>query len=160
MLLGLIIYYGIYFLASFGSGYKAKKPFNANISIMIASKNEKILLERTLNSIVTCNYPKENIQIIIITSGSTDDTTEFCQNFAKEHNILMSKERVRVYISFNPDSSTSKREKVLENYNIVVEKKAGNLSRALVPINRLIPLSKESVIWSIKLPDRLIKPRK
>jgi hypothetical protein len=82
------------------------------------------------------------------------------ENFAKEHNMLLSKERVRVYISFNPDSSISKREKVLENYNIVVEKKAGNLSRALVPINRLIPLSKESVIWSIKLPDRLIKPRK
>ncbi|OEU66112.1 MAG: hypothetical protein BBJ57_03250 [Desulfobacterales bacterium PC51MH44] len=82
------------------------------------------------------------------------------ENFAKEHNIFLSKERVRVYISFNPGSSISKREKVLENYNIVVEKKAGNLSRALVPINRLIPLSKESVIWSIKLPDRLIKPRK
>lgn len=79
-------------------------------------------------------------------------------NFANEHNIFLSKKRVRVYISFNPDSSISKREKVLENYNILVEKKAGNLSRALVPINRLIPLAKESVIWSIKLPNRLIKP--
>lgn len=82
------------------------------------------------------------------------------ENFAKKHNIFLSKERVRVYISFNPGSSIAEREKVLENYNIVVEKKAGNLSRALVPINRLISLSEESVIWSIKLPDRLIKPRK
>ena len=55
---------------------------------MIASKNERILLERTLNSIVKSDYPKENIQIIIITSGSTDDTTEFSQNFAKVHHKI------------------------------------------------------------------------
>ena len=88
ILLGFIIYYGIYFLASFGSGYRAKTPYYANISILIASKNEKILLERTLNSIIKSNYPKEKIQIIIITSGSTDDSTEFCKNFAREHNTI------------------------------------------------------------------------
>ena len=87
ILLGLIIYYGIHFLASFGSGYqlKTKTPAYSKISILVASKNEKILLERTVNSIINSNYPKENIQLIIITSGSTDGTTEFCQNFAKEH---------------------------------------------------------------------------
>lgn len=84
-LLGFVIIYGIYFLASFGSGYQAKTPYYTNISILIASKNEKILLERTLNSIIKSNYPKENIQLIIITSGSTDDTTKFCENFAKDH---------------------------------------------------------------------------
>jgi len=80
--------------------------------------------------------------------------------FAKEHYIFLSKGGVRVYISFDPDSSISKREKIIEDYNIVIEKKAGNLSRALVPVNILIPLSKESIIWSIKLPKRLIKPNK
>lgn len=80
--------------------------------------------------------------------------------FAKKHNIFLSRGRVRVYISFNPNSSILKRERIIEDYNIVIEKKAGNLSRALVPVNRLISLSKESVIWSIKLPNRLIKPNK
>ena len=88
MWLVLIIYYGKYFLASFGRGYRTKTPYYPKISIMIASKNERILLERTLNSIVKSDYPKENIQIIIITSGSTDDTTEFSQNFAKEHHPI------------------------------------------------------------------------
>ena len=88
MLLGLVIFYGIYFLASFGRGYRTKTPYYANISILIASKNEQILLERTLNSIIKANYPKENIQLIIITSGSTDDTTEFCKNFAKDHDTI------------------------------------------------------------------------
>ena len=88
VLLGLVIYYGIHFLASFGKGYRAKTPYYANISILIASKNERILLERTLNSIIESNYPKEKIQLIVITSGSTDDTAEFCNNFAKEHKTI------------------------------------------------------------------------
>jgi cellulose synthase/poly-beta-1,6-N-acetylglucosamine synthase-like glycosyltransferase len=52
---------------------------------MIASKNEKALVERTLNSIVESDYPKEKIQVIVITSGTTDDSTEFCENFAGKH---------------------------------------------------------------------------
>ncbi|MFW9829994.1 MAG: glycosyltransferase, partial [Candidatus Thorarchaeota archaeon] len=88
MLLGFVIYYGIHFLASFGSGYKTKTPYYADISILIASKNERILLERTLNSIVKSDYPKEKIQVIIVTSGSTDDTTQFCEKFARDNSII------------------------------------------------------------------------
>jgi len=88
LLLGFITYYGIHFLASFGRGFRAKTPFYANISIIIASKNERILLERTLESIDKSDYPKENIQLIIVTSGSTDDTTDYCNTFAKNHNAL------------------------------------------------------------------------
>jgi hypothetical protein len=40
----------------------------------------------------------------------------------------------------------------------MVEKKSNDIYRALVPIDRLIPLSKESAVWSIRLPDRAIKP--
>jgi len=79
------------------------------------------------------------------------------ESFAKEHDIFLAKGKARVFISFNPVSSNSEREKLAENYNIVVEKKANTLLRALVPIDRLIALSKESLIWSIRLPDRAIK---
>ncbi|MFX1489450.1 MAG: glycosyltransferase, partial [Promethearchaeota archaeon] len=88
MMLGIALYYGIHFLASFGSGYKVKTPYYTGVSILIASKNERILLERTLNSIIKSDYPKEIIQLIVITSGSTDDTTEFCKKFAAEHSGL------------------------------------------------------------------------
>ncbi|MFX1591350.1 MAG: glycosyltransferase [Promethearchaeota archaeon] len=88
MLLGFVIYYGIHFSASFGSGFKPKTPYYEEISILIASKNERVLLERTLDSIVNSDYPKEKIQIIIITSGSTDDTTEYSSNFAKYHSEI------------------------------------------------------------------------
>jgi cellulose synthase/poly-beta-1,6-N-acetylglucosamine synthase-like glycosyltransferase len=88
MLVGLILYYGIHFLASFGSGYVPKEFYYPKISIMIASKNEKLLLERTLNSIIESEYPKEEIQLILIISGSTDDSEEFCSLFAEKHSTL------------------------------------------------------------------------
>jgi cellulose synthase/poly-beta-1,6-N-acetylglucosamine synthase-like glycosyltransferase len=87
-LLGLVIYYGIHFLASFGTGYRTKTPYYTPISILIASKNEKKLLERTLNSIIKSDYPEENIQVIVITSGSTDDSTEFCERFTRDHDTI------------------------------------------------------------------------
>jgi len=88
ILLGFVLYYGVHFFASFGSGYKPKTPYYEDVSILIASKNEKVLLERTLDSIVNSDYPKEKIQIIVITSGSTDDTTEYSNNFATEHSEI------------------------------------------------------------------------
>jgi len=88
MLLVLVLYYGVHFTASFGSGYKTKIEHHENISILIASKNEKVLLERTLESIVDSDYPKEKIQIIVITSGSTDDSTEYSNNFSKDHSEI------------------------------------------------------------------------
>ena len=88
MLLGFVLYYGVHFFASFGSGYKPKMEYYENISILIASKNEKVLLERTLDSIVKSDYPKEKMQIIVITSGSTDDTTDYARNFSEEHSEI------------------------------------------------------------------------
>lgn len=81
------------------------------------------------------------------------------EDFAKEHDIFLSNGRVRVFIFFNPASSKSEREKIFENYKLVFEKKSNALLRALVPIDGLIPMSKESIIWSIRLPDRPIKQR-
>jgi hypothetical protein len=66
------------------------------------------------------------------------------------------KDRARVFIFFDPASSGPDREKIVEKYQLIVEKKSNDLLRALVPINALIPLSKESVIGSIKLPDKPI----
>ena len=88
MLLGLVLYYSVHFFASFGSGYKPKAIHYEDISILIACKNEKVLLERTLDSIVDSDYPKEKMQVIIITSGSTDDTTDFANNFSEEHSEI------------------------------------------------------------------------
>ncbi len=79
------------------------------------------------------------------------------KSFARKHDIYLDKDKVKVFISFNPVSSNSERDKLGENYNMVVEKKSNDLLRVLVPIDGLIPLSKESIVWSIRLPDRPVK---
>ena len=79
--------------------------------------------------------------------------------FAKKHNIFLSEDRIKVYISFDPDVIVSEEETIFKEYHIMIEKKSNGLIRALVPINKLIPLSEESGIRSIRLPDRLIKAR-
>ncbi|MFO7797778.1 MAG: glycosyltransferase [Promethearchaeati archaeon] len=89
LLLVLNIAYGIFFLASFGKGYRMKEEYYPDISIVIPSKNEKVLLEQTLDSLLETTYPKEHIQLILLTGESTDGTTEFSENFAQEYGNMM-----------------------------------------------------------------------
>jgi hypothetical protein len=80
--------------------------------------------------------------------------------FAKKHDIVLDKDRVRVFIFFEPSSSDPDRKKILNDHGIIIEKSSADLTRGLVPVDHLISLSEESVIRSIRLPDRLIKTRK
>jgi hypothetical protein len=80
--------------------------------------------------------------------------------FAKKHDIVLAKDRVRVFIFFEPSSSDPDRKKILNDHGIIIEKSSADLTRGLVPVDHLISLSEEPVIQSIRLPDRLIKTRK
>ena len=86
---GLIIYFGLHFFASLIVRCdKIKNLDTPNVSILISSKNESQLLERTLNSIIKSDYPKDKIQLILIISNSTDDSKDFCDKFSKEYNNI------------------------------------------------------------------------
>ena len=79
--------------------------------------------------------------------------------FAKQHDIELDKDRVRVYILFEPSSSDPDRTKIIKDHKIMIEKSSADLTRGLVPVDHLILLSEEPVIRFIRLPDRLIKAR-
>ena len=81
-------------------------------------------------------------------------------HFAKQHHIFLNKGRVRVFIFFEPSSSDSDRIKIINDYEIMIEKRSDDMLRGLVAVNHLIPLSKEPVIRSIRLPTKLIPARK
>ena len=81
------------------------------------------------------------------------------ESFAKTHDILLDKNRVRVFIFFDPTSSDRDRKKILKDHEVIIEKSAASMIRGLVTVDHLIPLSQEPVIQSIRLPDRLIKAR-
>jgi hypothetical protein len=82
------------------------------------------------------------------------------ESFAKTHDILLDKNRVRVYIFFDPTSSEQDREKILKDHEVIIEKSAAGMTRGLVTVDHLISLSQEPAIQSIRLPDRLIETKK
>lgn len=82
------------------------------------------------------------------------------ESFAKTHDILLDKNRVKVYIFFDTTSSDQDRKKILKDHDVIIEKSAAGMIRGLVTVDHLIPLSQEPAIQSIRLPDRLIETRK
>ena len=82
------------------------------------------------------------------------------ESFAKTHDISLDKNRVRVYIFFDPTSSDLDRKNILKDHEVIIEKSADAMIRGLVTVDHLISLSQEPAIQSIRLPDRLIETRK
>lgn len=75
--------YGVYFLASFG---KIKYPqgsedYHPKVSILMPALDEAGVIGASIESILNSNYPKENLELIIIASGSTDNTVEICRKY-------------------------------------------------------------------------------
>ena len=70
----------------------------------------------------------------------------------------MTRGKVRVFVFLDSTSSDFEKEGLVQRHNMVVEKKSDDLLRAMVPLDELIPLSKEPVVLSITLPDSLTKP--
>ena len=84
-----VLLYGINFLASFG---KVKYPsgsenFSPLISVIIPAFNEAKVIGNTLESFLKTNYPKENLEIIVVASGSTDETAAVCEQYQDRLNI-------------------------------------------------------------------------
>lgn len=62
--------------------YKPKKRFSPKVSLLVPCYNEEKNVSKTLQSILNLDYPKENLEIIVIDDGSKDRTLEIAQNFA------------------------------------------------------------------------------
>ena len=81
------------------------------------------------------------------------------ESFAKTHDIEWDKDRIRVFIFFDPLTSDPDRTRIMKDHKIIIEKRSADLIRGLVPVDHLIPLSQDPVIQSIRLPDKLIKAK-
>ena len=57
------------------------------VSILIPCWNEEKTLSKTVHSILNLDYPSDKLSLIIIDDGSTDNTWEVAQEFAKNKQI-------------------------------------------------------------------------
>ena len=99
------IYFAVFVLVTLlenrGSLYTKEKEFTPKISILVPCFNEERGIAKTLRSIQNSDYPKENIEIIVIDDGSKDKTLEIAKKFSKED------KRIRVFSKENGGKYTA-----------------------------------------------------
>jgi cellulose synthase/poly-beta-1,6-N-acetylglucosamine synthase-like glycosyltransferase len=63
------------------------KDFFPRVSVIVRCWNDGSVVERCILNYLSHNYPKKDYVIIIIDDGSTDNTEQICQRYAKEGKI-------------------------------------------------------------------------
>lgn len=84
-----VLLYGFDFLASFGkiSFPAGSENFQPEISIILPAFNEEAVIGDTLESFLKNDYPKEKLEIIVVASGSNDQTTAICEQYQDRLNL-------------------------------------------------------------------------
>ena len=70
-----------------------------NVSILVPVKNEEKVVGRLLDALVKLDYPKENLEVIVVEDESNDRTLQICKNFGDKYSWIK---------VFHRDSSTGK----------------------------------------------------
>jgi len=63
-------------------GIAKNRDFQTSVSVLLAVHNGAAFLTRKLECLLALDYPKELLQILVISDGSTDGTDEIAESFA------------------------------------------------------------------------------
>ncbi len=72
------------FRARGGGKPVAKSPFQYSVSVLLAVRNGERFLAEKLRSIYALEYPRDLLQVIVISDGSTDSTDQIAAEFPVE----------------------------------------------------------------------------
>jgi cellulose synthase/poly-beta-1,6-N-acetylglucosamine synthase-like glycosyltransferase len=97
----LYTYFGypvaLYILTKLVSGKITGEPeagtFYPDVSVIIPAYNEGKILDRKITNTIQLNYPREKIEILIISDGSTDNTKEIALAYHDHITLFEVKER-------------------------------------------------------------------
>jgi cellulose synthase/poly-beta-1,6-N-acetylglucosamine synthase-like glycosyltransferase len=56
-----------------------------NVSVLVPVKNEEKVVGRLLDSLVRLDYPKENLEVVVVEDESRDRTLEICKGYAEKY---------------------------------------------------------------------------
>lgn len=88
--IGLVIYTYLGYplllsVLSFFYSRKTKKgEIEPTVSIIIAAYNEEVIIKKKIHNTLSLNYPKEKLEIIVVSDGSEDSTEKIVLSFAAE----------------------------------------------------------------------------
>lgn len=85
----LFLIYGTYFVFMQKFSKRAitwqRGVLNLEVSLIIATYNEESTLPSKLKNVLELNYPKELLELVIIDSGSTDNTSDVVEEFIRRN---------------------------------------------------------------------------
>ncbi len=55
------------------------------VSIIIPCRNEKHFIAKCLDSILNQDYPKDNLEVLVVDGGSEDETRKIVEEYAKKY---------------------------------------------------------------------------
>lgn len=64
--------------------YKPKRKFQPKVSLVVPCFNESQTIAKTLQSFLELDYPQNNLEILVIDDGSTDNTFQIAKNFSQK----------------------------------------------------------------------------
>jgi cellulose synthase/poly-beta-1,6-N-acetylglucosamine synthase-like glycosyltransferase len=67
----------------------AKRPWLATVSVLLPVRNGEQWIEAKLRSILDLDYPRELMDIIVVSDGSTDATASIVRSFAGQRVRLL-----------------------------------------------------------------------
>ena len=62
-------------------------PFTPRVSIVMVVRNEEKFLERKLRNLLDLDYPPEQLEIVVVSDGSKDDTSSILSRFLERTGI-------------------------------------------------------------------------
>jgi cellulose synthase/poly-beta-1,6-N-acetylglucosamine synthase-like glycosyltransferase len=69
-----------------------KGPYESSVTILIAAYNEEQDIEKTVENKLDLDYPKDKLEIIVISDGSTDKTDEIVRRYQDQKVRLIRQE--------------------------------------------------------------------
>ena len=99
ILLSVLLFWTVYNGSIIYVGIKSKRkrqvyPVESGecpkFSIIVPTKDEEVVIERCLNSILDLDYPKDKMQVIIVDGNSEDSTPKICSEFTSRFPSLFS----------------------------------------------------------------------
>ncbi|QQE73730.1 glycosyltransferase family 2 protein [Brevibacillus composti] len=58
------------------------------VSILIPAHNEEVVIERTLKAMIRLDYPKDQLEVIVINDNSRDRTGEIAESYAAKYDFI------------------------------------------------------------------------
>ena len=74
----------IWLLSRFRNSGVRKQAFFPKLTILIAAYNERDCIAATLSNKIAQDYPRDQVQIIVVSDGSTDGTDEIVESFSAQ----------------------------------------------------------------------------